>query len=156
MVKIQRPNKTFGIWELPDYQEIRRDILSSIDSCADEQGIVRNIVVFGSYGRGAGFPGKSDLDISLVLEEEFEDMVGYVSTVRAEEVFQCSKNKIWDKVPLGEETKIDRLDIRGDLAARFEHELKLLMEADDPNHIYLLEEEEVVNVQEARERIVGE
>lgn len=72
MVRQQGQEEGVGVWELDGVEELDRRVTDAFETFRDEQDFVdASMVSFdtafvaGSYGDGAGVPGKSDLDIVL-------------------------------------------------------------------------------------------
>lgn len=88
-----------GIWNHPDYEEIRDWILGTVDDCTGGfEFDVDAIVVFGSYGRGEAEMGRSDLDLVISVETEL-DGLGQI-TADAQEAYEdispCLESNLTD------------------------------------------------------------
>lgn len=63
-----------GVWEVQGYKQLERSIRSAAKTGLRKQGyideddiVIEEILVVGSYGAGMGVPGKSDLDVVVLV-----------------------------------------------------------------------------------------
>lgn len=80
-----------GIWEISGYKRLEKLINSAIDEGIEKQEYineedisVEDILIMGSYGSGMGVPGKSDLDIVV--------LVSYKGDVRSNDYSNAMKD----------------------------------------------------------------
>lgn len=88
MVRKEGQENGIGVWEVSGYSKLTSRIENAVEEGLDKQDHVdktdislEDILVVGSYGSGMGVPGKSDLDLIILLT--------YRGDTRSNDYSQC-------------------------------------------------------------------
>lgn len=88
MVRKEGQENGIGVWEVSGYSKLESRIKDAVNEGVDRQNHVHksdvsteDVLVVGSYGSGLGVPGKSDLDLIV--------LVTYRGDVRSSEYSKC-------------------------------------------------------------------
>lgn len=79
------------ITDVPDLDKLERQIVESFNGCSTDAEELREIIVFGSYGRGGATKGESDLDIFIDAEGENPEPVSFCM-VNSRDKFRIDRN----------------------------------------------------------------